>query len=64
MAKIYRIHPVIGVARVGGSPAAFFLAPEVPGGPATEVNGAAETPLTTHKDGAGLIKRRAEQLKS
>ena len=63
MAKIYRIHPAIGVARVGGSPAAFFLAPEVPGGPAIELNGAGETPLTTHKDGAGLIKRQGVRFR-
>ena len=28
MATIYKIHPAIGVARVGNSPDAFFIGPE------------------------------------
>jgi hypothetical protein len=31
MATTYRIHPAIGIARVGNSPAEFFIGPERPG---------------------------------
>ena len=27
----YRIHPAIGIARVGNSPDEFFIGPEIPG---------------------------------
>jgi len=33
---IYKIHPAIGVARVGNSPTAFFIGPEKPGMPDVE----------------------------
>lgn len=32
MAKIYKIHPGIGIARVGKSEHGYFLAAETPGG--------------------------------
>jgi len=28
MATVYKIHPAIGIARVGNSPAEFFIGPE------------------------------------
>jgi hypothetical protein len=31
MPLIYRIHPAVGVARVGDSPDDFFVGPEAPG---------------------------------
>ena len=33
MATVYKIHPAIGIARVGNSPTAFFIGPETPDSP-------------------------------
>jgi hypothetical protein len=49
------IHPAIGIARVGDSPAAFFLGPEVPGPHPLPEGG--------FKDGAGRIKRQAARFR-
>src|SRR5690349_19825731 len=50
---IYRIHPAIGVARVGNAdPSAFFIGPEIPGqGPLGDAPG---TTVPAYKDN-GLI---------
>jgi hypothetical protein len=48
----YRIHPAIGIARLGNSPQAFFIGPESPG----------RSPLPegeSYRDDAGNIKRQA-----
>ena len=37
MATIYKIHPAIGVARVGNSPTEFFIGPESPDSPGVEI---------------------------
>ena len=47
------VHPAIGVARVGNSPDAFFLAPEVPG----------TTPLGPFKDAEGAMARQAARFR-
>jgi len=31
MKKSYRIHPAIGIARLGDSPTDYFIGPEAPG---------------------------------
>jgi hypothetical protein len=49
------IHPAIGVARVGNSPDALFLGPEVPG--------PHSTPEGSFKDAAGLVKRQAARFR-
>jgi hypothetical protein len=49
------IHPAIGVARVGNSPDAYFLGPEVPG--------PQEAPTGGYKDSAGRIKRQAARFR-
>ena len=45
-----RIHPGIGIARLGNSPTEFFIGPEAPG----EVANAGHT----FKDARGRVKRR------
>ncbi|CAB4880886.1 MAG: hypothetical protein F2793_06535 [Actinobacteria bacterium] len=47
------VHPALGVARVGNSPDAFFLAPEVPG----------TTPLGPFKDAEGAMARQAARFR-
>ena len=51
-----RIHPGIGVARVGNSATEFFLGPEIPGVPPTPEGGA-------FKDAAGRIKRQGQRFR-
>ncbi len=57
MAKIaaVRIHPAIGIARVGNSPSGYFIGPEVLGAP--------PRPRTGYKDGQGRIKRQAARFR-
>ena len=43
-----RIHPAIGIARLGNSPDGFFIGPELPGDHAPPAGG--------YKDGSGRIK--------
>jgi hypothetical protein len=49
-----KIHPTIGVARVGDSPDGFFVGPETPGGAGS---------AGPYKDGAGRIKRQAARFR-
>jgi hypothetical protein len=58
----YKIHPAIGVARVGNAPeSAFFLGPEIPNEPSTG-SGDAGTVVPPFKS-AGLIKRQAARFR-
>jgi len=63
MATVYKIHPAIGIARVGNHPSAFFIGPEALDSPGAEIgaNGA-ETPVVRYKDN-GLIKRQAARFR-
>jgi L-Lysine epsilon oxidase N-terminal/L-lysine epsilon oxidase C-terminal domain len=63
MATVYKIHPAIGIARVGDHPSAFFVGPEAPDAAGVEIaaNGS-ETPVTRYKDG-GKIKRQAARFR-
>ncbi|MGB9369043.1 MAG: LodA/GoxA family CTQ-dependent oxidase [Xanthobacteraceae bacterium] len=63
MAIVYKIHPAIGVARLGNHPSAFFIGPESPDARGVEIgaNGS-ETPVTRYKDG-GRIKRQAARFR-
>src|SRR5689334_3700804 len=71
MAKSYRIHPAIGVARVGNSPAELYLAPETIGGlpiactPDGEPlsDGSGPQYVTEFKDKEGRIKRQAARFR-
>lgn len=70
MTKHYTIHPKIGVARVGNSPNAFYLAPETTGGLPIDCDAGGNAvleggkPVHTHrfKDEAGAIKRQAARF--
>jgi hypothetical protein len=63
MGTVYKIHPAIGIARVGDHPSAFFIGPEAPGSPGVEIgNGDNETPVTRYKE-AGQVKRQAARFR-
>jgi len=71
VAKSYRIHPAIGVARVGNSPSEFYIAPETIGGlplactadgePVS--NGGQPEYVTRFKDDEGRVKRQAARFR-
>ena len=62
MAKIYRIHPAIGIARVGnadrpqGSDSGWFIGPELPGAPATPAG-------SGFKDASGRVRAQAARFR-
>jgi L-Lysine epsilon oxidase N-terminal/L-lysine epsilon oxidase C-terminal domain len=63
LAIIYRIHPAIGVARVGNHPDAFFIGPEAPGSSGVEIGAdGTETPISRYKD-MGRVKRQAARFR-
>ena len=64
MANIFRIHPGIGIARVGNAASAFFVGPELPGSPGFELdaNGTDAGAVTALKDSAHRIKRQAARF--
>lgn len=63
MATVYKIHPAIGVARVGNHASAFFVGPETPGSPGVEIGAdGTETPVTAYKED-GRIKRQAARFR-
>ena len=55
MATVYRIHPAIGIARVGNSPDEFFIGPERIGQPPDPPGG--------FKDGQCRVKRQAARFR-
>ena len=62
MGTVYKIHPAIGVARVGNHPSAFFVGPEKVGSPGLElVAGGDEKPVQNYKVD-GQIKRQAARF--
>jgi L-Lysine epsilon oxidase N-terminal/L-lysine epsilon oxidase C-terminal domain len=68
----YRIHPGIGIARLGNSDTDFYLAPETPAGlpqacdangnPAVQADGMTPVLVTDFKDAQGRIKRQAARF--
>jgi L-Lysine epsilon oxidase N-terminal/L-lysine epsilon oxidase C-terminal domain len=61
--KVYKIHPAIGVARLGNHPDAFYIGPESPGSPGLEIgDDGTESPLESYKDG-GRVKRQAARFR-
>ena len=72
MPPTYRIHPAIGIARLGDSPAEFLISPETPaarpiacdseGNPALSPDGRQEVTAATFKDAEGRIKRQAARF--
>lgn len=71
MASTFRIHPAIGIARVGNSPNSFYVAPEVTGGPPIDcdadgypiVKDGKEQPVSRFKDPQGRIRRQAARFR-
>ena len=73
MPMTFKIHPAIGIARVGDSPDDFYLAPERSGALPIECNAAGlttpdaqghEPPITTFKDAQGRVKRQAARFRA
>ncbi|HEV8435387.1 MAG TPA: LodA/GoxA family CTQ-dependent oxidase [Thermoanaerobaculia bacterium] len=60
MATIYKIHPAIGVARVGSS-SEFYIAPETGGGLPTDP--ATGQPVTSFRDSAGDLLKQAQRFR-
>ncbi len=68
----YRIHPAIGIARLGDSPDEFYISPEKPaampiacdaqGNALMSPDGKSEAPVTRFKDASGRIKRQAARF--
>lgn len=68
----YKIHPGIGIARLGNSPTEFYLAPETPGAlpiacdeqgnPLLTPDGTMEVPVRSFKDAEGRVKRQAARF--
>jgi L-Lysine epsilon oxidase N-terminal/L-lysine epsilon oxidase C-terminal domain len=71
MPATFRIHPAIGIARVGNSPDAFYLAPDRTGGLPIDcdanglpvVTDGVEQPVSSFKDDQGRIKRQAARFR-
>jgi hypothetical protein len=71
MTTTYKIHPGIGIARLGNAPEAFCISPEAPaalpidcdasGNPLPSPDGGA-LPVTRFKDAEGRIKRQAARF--
>jgi hypothetical protein len=60
----FKIHPAIGIARVGDSPDGFYLAPEQAGAMPNELNSdGTEQPITKFKDSQGRVKRQAARFR-
>ena len=61
---LYRIHPAVGVARVGNADPnqtnGYFIGPEVPGYPTLQNDG---PPLTPHKDASGHVRPQAARFR-
>jgi hypothetical protein len=72
MPTTYRIHPGLGIARLGNSPEAFCISPEQPaalpidcdehGNPSLSSDGMTELSVKTFKDAEGRIKRQAARF--
>src|SRR3954471_4473542 len=60
----YRIHPAIGIARVGDSPDDFFVGPEAPGiSPELQKPGAPSARPGKYKDQQHRIKRQGARFR-
>ncbi len=64
MTKVYRIHPAIGVARLGDSPSDYFIGPEAPGIPPSLTRADDARPATgKYKDQQHRIKRQGARCR-
>lgn len=72
MTPVYKVHPGIGIARLGNSPDGWCISPEAPaalpiecddqGNPRLTVDGTDVRRVTQFKDGEGRIKRQAARF--
>ncbi|HEX7137005.1 MAG TPA: LodA/GoxA family CTQ-dependent oxidase [Vicinamibacterales bacterium] len=62
MSRTYRIHPAIGVARLGNSPS-FFVAAETLFGTPYEIIDGQEVPVQKFKDPQGRVKKQAARFR-
>ncbi|HEX2203779.1 MAG TPA: LodA/GoxA family CTQ-dependent oxidase, partial [Longimicrobium sp.] len=72
MPPIYRIHPAIGIARLGNSPDQFYISPETPGAlpiasdargnARLSADGKTEQTISAFKDEEGRVKRQAARF--
>lgn len=63
MATVYKIHPALGIARVGNHESAFFIGPEGPGSVGVEIGpDGVERPLAGYK-ADGKVKRQAARFR-
>ncbi len=72
MPSTYRIHPAVGIARLGNSPDEFCISPEKPaalpiacdahGNPLRSSDGKSEVTISQFKDAEGRIKRQAARF--
>jgi hypothetical protein len=62
VATIYKIHPAIGIARLGNHDDKFTIGPEVPGGPSLELVGGREKAVSDYKADQ-LIKRQGARFR-
>jgi hypothetical protein len=64
MPTIYRIHPAIGMARVGDSPNEYFVGQEAPGfPPSLNRPDSPHDPSAGYKDDQGRIKRQGARFR-
>lgn len=63
MARIFKIHPSIGVARVGASKQGYFLAPEEPAGARCEVSEGGDVAFTGFKDAQHFTRRQGARFR-
>src|SRR4029079_7966211 len=62
--RFYRIHPAVGIARVGNSADGFFLGAEnFLEGDIELARDGSEKPLTSYKDSAGRLKRQVARFR-
>jgi hypothetical protein len=63
MTIVHKIHPAVGIARVGDHPTDFFVGPELLNGSAVEINpDGSEQPLIRYKSN-GQIKRQGARFR-
>jgi hypothetical protein len=64
MSKVYKIHPGIGIARVGKSTAGYFLAGEAPGaGPFDIGPDGRDIAFAGYKDSGHIIRRQGVRFR-
>jgi L-Lysine epsilon oxidase N-terminal len=63
MGVVYKIHPAIGIARVGNHKDAFFIGPELLGSPGVEIGPKGREMQVLHYKKDGLTKRQAARFR-